>query len=170
MTLKPQQQPQQQATATQPEQSLQNCPKKQKLSYRVWECSWSPQLGSVNDRPHFWKVHRYFRYCRDKNFSENFLFLSGRFSVCVTTSSTFFSYFLLWVVKTLVFTLVLLLVTHARLRTHDATPGNISYVERSLFSYFLTYVSHVRFSTIYTCYSMKYIHSTISYILVFATY
>ena len=77
---------------------------------------------------------------------------------------------MLWVVKTLVFTLLLLLATHARLRTHDATLGNTSYMERSPFQYFLTYVYYVRFSTIYIPIITKYITSLTLYLLVSIAY
>ena len=77
---------------------------------------------------------------------------------------------LLWVVKTLVFTLLLLLATHARLRTHDATPGNTSYMERSLFQYFLMYIYYVRFSTIYIPITTKYIISLTFYLLMSITH
>ena len=71
----------------------------------------------------------------------------------------------LWVVKTLVFTLLLLPATHARLHTHDATLGNTSHMERSPFKYFLTCSYYVRFSTIYiltTIRNISVLHFTYS--------
>ena len=55
----------------------------------------------------------------------------------------------------------LLLTSHARTRTHDATLGNTTYMKHSLFQYFPTYVSHVHFSTIYTL-AMQNTHTVLS--------